>query len=339
MAQEITLYFGMGCFWGAQQRLRVLPGVVATEVGYAGGDDPNPTYERVLAFERALRAGVASGRNHAEVVKVVWEPPRSEADQLVPLLAQLLAAFWAGHDPTQRDRQGNDIGSNYRSALYYEANDDAVWLLPLLLASRAAYAWALWQAAGGAPRFSAPTTEIAPVRHYTPAESYHQDYLIKHPDGYCGLGGTGVHLPPYPWTLPGAELRAFWAWLGQAVLSPEAFAIAFEHGTERPFTGCHLHEKRPGRFFDPLSGALLFRSATKFESGSGWPSFFAAEPDAVTEHEDRSYGMVRTEVRSRATGIHLGHVFPDGPPPTGLRYCINGNVLAFAPGAEAEGAA
>ncbi|GAB6050599.1 peptide-methionine (R)-S-oxide reductase MsrB [Hydrogenophilus islandicus] len=330
MGETVTLYCAMGCFWGAQQRLRTVPGVVATEVGYAGGDDPHPTYASVLAFEEALRSGAARGRNHAEVVRVVWAPPHGDDEAARAAFAELLAAFWQGHDPTQRNRQGNDIGSNYRSALYYEEHD-AAWMLPLLIASRAAYAWALWQSAAGAPHFPAPTTEIAPVRHYTPAEPYHQDYLLKNPGGYCGLGGRGVALPPYPWPLPGPDAHPFWRWLGREVLTSEAFVIAFEHGTEPPFTGCHLDEKRPGLFLDPLLGAVLFRSETKFTSGTGWPSFFSAEPGAITEHEDRSYGMVRTEVRSATTGIHLGHIFPDGPPPTGLRYCINGNVLAFAP--------
>ncbi len=128
----------------------------------------------------------------------------------------------------------------------------------------------------------------------------------------------------------------FWGWLGQRLLSPEQRRIAFESGTERPFTGPHLNEKRDGRFVDPITGAVLFRSDTKFDSGTGWPSFVEPLPGAVTYHEDLSHGMRRTEVRSASSGIHLGHVFNDGPPPSRRRYCINGGVLRFIPDGAAE---
>lgn len=125
----------------------------------------------------------------------------------------------------------------------------------------------------------------------------------------------------------------FWKWLGYQLLTPEQQWIAFEQGTERPFTGSHLDEKRPGTFVDPVTGAPLFRSDAKFESGTGWPSFFNPVPGALTEHPDNSHGMRRVEIRSASSGIHLGHVFDDGPPPTHKRYCINGNVLKFVPDA------
>jgi peptide methionine sulfoxide reductase msrA/msrB len=128
----------------------------------------------------------------------------------------------------------------------------------------------------------------------------------------------------------GDKMR-FWKWLGFYLLTPEQQKIAFEQGTERPWTGSHLDEKRPGTFVDPITGAPLFRSDAKFDSGTGWPSFFAPVPGAITEHLDLSHGMRRVEVRSASSGIHLGHVFDDGPPPTGKRYCINGSVLKFVP--------
>ncbi len=127
------------------------------------------------------------------------------------------------------------------------------------------------------------------------------------------------------------EQQRFWQWLGYRLLTPEQRRIAFEQGTERPFTGSNLDEKRAGVFVDPVSGVPLFRSNTKFESGTGWPSFFEPLPGAVTLHADDTYGMHRVEVRSASSGIHLGHVFDDGPPPTHKRYCINGNVLKFVP--------
>jgi len=127
------------------------------------------------------------------------------------------------------------------------------------------------------------------------------------------------------------QKQHFWQWLGRYILTPDQQKIAFAHGTERPFCGLHLHEKRSGRFVDPITGETLFLSDTKFESGSGWPSFFAPVAGALTFHEDFSFGMKRVEVKSASSGIHLGHVFDDGPPPTHKRYCINGNVLRFIP--------
>lgn len=130
------------------------------------------------------------------------------------------------------------------------------------------------------------------------------------------------------------DRERFWKWLGFRLLTPEQREIAFEQGTERPYTGSHLDEKRPGTFVDPITGAALFRSDTKFDSGTGWPSFFNPVPGAITLHADDSHGMQRVEVRSASSGIHLGHVFNDGPPPTHRRYCINGNVLKFVPDAD-----
>ncbi|MDN5753508.1 MAG: peptide-methionine (R)-S-oxide reductase MsrB, partial [Nitrosospira sp.] len=127
------------------------------------------------------------------------------------------------------------------------------------------------------------------------------------------------------------EKSNFWKWLGFQLLSPEQRNIAFRQGTEPPFTASNLDEKRPGRFVDPITGATLFRSHAKFESGTGWPSFFDSPEDAVTLHQDNSHGMGRIEVRSASSGIHLGHLFNDGPAPTFKRYCINGNVLKFIP--------
>ena len=396
-----SIVLGMGCFWGAEKRMAELPGVVDVESGYANGEIEG-SYEAILAHERALRMGRTEKRNHAEVVKVTYDPARTN-------LEGVLAQFWQSHDPTQGDRQGNDIGSNYRSAVYTHSPAQ----MEVAEKTRAIYQAALTQAGRGPI-----TTEIAPLKAYYPAEQYHQDYLVKNPDGYCGLGGTGVKYPGSPnsanspdpgapqldgkalaferqlvvfeaedcafckqfkaevldhWQSPVAVTRTlnpnapkgwklektlfatptivlfeqgrevsrytgyngdkarFWKWLGFQLLTPEQQRIAFEQGTERPFTGSHLDEKRPGIFVDPITGAALFRSDAKFDSGTGWPSFFNPLPGALSYHEDRSHGMRRVEVRSASSGIHLGHVFDDGPPPTGKRYCINGNVLKFVP--------
>ncbi|NBC12802.1 MAG: peptide-methionine (S)-S-oxide reductase MsrA [Gammaproteobacteria bacterium] len=397
MAGTESIVLGMGCFWGAEKRMAEVPGVVDVESGYAGGDAKRAGYRDVLSLERAIQRGRSDQRNHAEVVKVTFDPAEVS-------LQEVLIAFWESHDPTQGDRQGNDIGSNYRSAVYTTSPEQRA----VAIATRDTYQQAL-TAAGYGPI----TTEIAPLKHYNRAERYHQDYLVKNPNGYCGLGGTDVAYPGEPertkpevlnaadlsrerqlivfeaedcpfcerfraevlddWSsaVPVATTEAtaapagwelaktlfatptmvlfedgrevsrytgykgdkarFWKWLGQRLLTPEQRRIAFEQGTERPFTGSHLDETRPGVFVDPITGAPLFRTDAKFKSGTGWPSFFQPVEGAITLHEDNAHGMRRIEVRSASSGIHLGHVFNDGPAPTGKRYCINGNVLAFVP--------
>jgi peptide-methionine (S)-S-oxide reductase len=164
-----TAVFGLGCFWGAERVFWQAPGVWTTAVGYAGGFTPNPTYEEVC-----------SGRTgHAEVVFVVFDPAVVSYDQL-------LNAFWEAHDPTQGMRQGNDAGTQYRSAIYLTDEGQGA----AAEASRERYASALGQAGYGEI-----TTEIAPLGEFWYAEPYHQQYLAKNPGGYCGLGGTGVSCP------------------------------------------------------------------------------------------------------------------------------------------------
>jgi methionine-R-sulfoxide reductase/methionine-S-sulfoxide reductase len=390
------LVLGMGCFWGAQKRLAALPGVVHTEVGYAGGTNTRPTYQTVI-HEAQHPAGEAAV--HTEVVAVDYNP------ELIST-RQLLIAFFENHDPTQGNRQGNDIGANYRSAIFYTQTAQKEVALDVMKS----YERALNQAGYGAI-----TTQIAPLQHFYRAEEYHQQYLVKHPDGYCGLGGTGVPFPgekisvaptPLPtlsgqmlattqlvifegvdcsycrqmdkevldhwkssvavvktlstqaplgwhlsspvWASPTSVLfqngkevgrftgytgdsRAFWNWLGHLTLTPEQQAIAFHGETEPPFTGSLLDNHRPGTYVDPVSGHPLFRSDTKFGSHSGWPSFFDPVPGALVLREDDSHGLHRIEVISASSGVHLGHVFNDGPPPSGKRYCINSAVLRFVP--------
>jgi peptide-methionine (S)-S-oxide reductase len=162
--------FGLGCFWGAERRFwRLGDGVVVTAVGYAGGTTRDPTYEQVCT----------GATGHAEVVLVIFDPARIS-------YAELLRTFWESHDPTQGNRQGNDIGTQYRSAIFFYSDDQR----RQAESSRRAYGEAL-RAKGYGPI----TTEIAPAPTFYYAETYHQQYLAKNPDGYCGLGGTGVACP------------------------------------------------------------------------------------------------------------------------------------------------
>lgn len=160
---------GMGCFWGAERRFWKQPGVHVTAAGYAGGLTPNPTYEEVCS----------GATGHTEVVRVVWDPSRTSFEEL-------LRVFWESHDPTQGNRQGNDVGTQYRSAIYVGTSD----LLARAEASRARYAVALGEAGRGAV-----TTEVRSGVVFYPAEVEHQQYLAKNPGGYCGLAGTGVACP------------------------------------------------------------------------------------------------------------------------------------------------
>jgi peptide-methionine (S)-S-oxide reductase len=164
-----SVTFGMGCFWGAEKKFWQLPGVFSTQVGYAGGVTPNPTYREVCS----------GGTGHTEVVRVVYDPAKVRFEEL-------LRVFWENHDPTQGMRQGNDVGTQYRSGIYVEGDEQQ----RLAEASRATYEEQLKKAGHGAI-----TTEIAPLGEFFYAEDYHQQYLAKNPDGYCGLGGTGVSCP------------------------------------------------------------------------------------------------------------------------------------------------
>jgi len=165
---ELAL-FGMGCFWGAERKFWTIPGVVSTSVGYAGGPTPNPTYEEVCS-------GLTG---HAEVVRVVFDPKRVGYDEL-------LRVFWENHDPTQGMRQGNDVGTQYRSAIYTYGDEQR----ERARASVRAYAAALAERGYGEI-----TTEVREAPEFYYAEDYHQQYLAKNPNGYCGLGGTGVSCP------------------------------------------------------------------------------------------------------------------------------------------------
>jgi peptide methionine sulfoxide reductase msrA/msrB len=394
-----SIVLGMGCFWGAEKRMSALNGVINVESGYAGGDDKNAGYNEVLGLEKQISFGKTKQINHAEVIKVSFQP------QVVGL-EEVLITFWENHNPTQGNRQGNDIGTNYRSAIYFNSPQQQQIAEKTLKT---------YQTAMSKNNIGTITTEIAPLKNYIIAEEYHQDYLQKNPNGYCGLGGTGVAYPghgedkinnfpaldaktlnktiqliayeaeqcnfckefkkdildnwqsstpiqttkstlaPNGWKLTkiifatptivlfkngkeidrftgyGGKPMEFWQWLGKNLLTGEDAEIAFNQATERAGTGLHLKENRNGDFVDPITGKVLFKSNTKFKSGTGWPSFSEVESDAVTLHTDTSHGMTRTEVRSASSGIHLGHLFNDGPSASGKRFCINGNVLKFMP--------
>jgi peptide-methionine (S)-S-oxide reductase len=309
--------FALGCFWGAERLFWNVPGVWSTAVGYTAGFTPNPTYEETCT-------GLTG---HTEAVLVAYDPA------VVPY-RRLLEVFFNEHDPTQENRQGNDVGTQYRSGIYWTTDAQEH-------EARTAvdtYAKALADAGRGPIM-----TELASASAFYFAEEYHQQYLHKVPNGYCGLKGTGVTCalaPPAeqasapsssedPKLKPLPSSDAEW----RARLDPAAYEVLRRAGTERAFTGAYTDIEDPGLYRCKACGNALYRSDAKFHSGSGWPSFTEAiSPDAVEVIEDRSHGMVRTEVRCGRCQSHLGHVFPDGPADRGgLRYCMNSVALELDP--------
>lgn len=313
--------FALGCFWGAERLFWELPGVWTTAVGYEGGFTPFPTYEESCTGKTG----------HAETVRVVFDPAVISYETLVK-------EFFEAHDPTQGMRQGGDVGTHYRSAIFtYSPEQQAI-----AEAAKASYDAAL-QAEG----YPAVTTEVVPASMLYFAEDYHQQYLHKVPNGYCGLAGTGVScaiprsqreadeaqplapvsggaateeetVDPGLKPLPASEDE----W--KQVLGPDQYRVLRQAGTERPFTGHYNAVWEEGTYRCAACGNPLFDSSTKFDHGCGWPSFGEALPDAVEYIEDRSHGMVRTEVRCARCHSHLGHVFNDGPREfDGARFCMN----------------
>jgi peptide methionine sulfoxide reductase msrA/msrB len=321
--------FAGGCFWCMVPPFENLEGVGSVVSGYAGGSLENPTYEQVSS----------GATRHVEAVQITYDPALISYDQLLDM-------FWRQIDPTDAGGSFADRGPQYRSVIFFHSDDQK---------NRAEAAKAALDASG---RFAAPVaTELRPYTTFYGAEDYHQDYHEKNPLRYkmyrFGSGrdrfikkhwqnndkpkahgpddttsGTSWNRPP------DEEIRNR--------LSKLQYHVTQENGTERPFDNAYWDNSEAGLYVDIVSGEPLFASTDKFKSGTGWPSFTRPiAPDAVVEKADVSLFMTRTEVRSRIADSHLGHVFDDGPPPTGKRYCMNSAAMRFIPahrlGAEGYG--
>lgn len=304
MACELATFAG-GCFWCLVSPFTGQPGVIKVISGYTGGHTKSPSYEDVCNEDTG----------HYEAVQVTYNPE-------VLTYETLLDIYWRQIDPTDPGGQFFDRGRSYQTAIFYHTEEQK----SLAEASK--------QALEAGTRFKAPiVTRIVPAGKFWPAEDYHQDYHKKNPAHYMLYSKSS-----------GREdfIKEYW---GAKKVTEEAtrkltalqYRVTRESGTEPPFENEYWNETRKGIYVDILTGDPLFISLDKYDSGCGWPSFtMPLRKDNLEERVDKSHGMIRTEVRSKSSDSHLGHVFEDGPKPSGLRYCINSAALRFIPEADME---
>ena len=302
-----VIYLAGGCFWGLEKLMQSIPGVVLTTAGYANGKtDVTPDYRVVSTGKSGFR----------EAVRVIYDPAKVSLDAI-------LFFYFGAIDPTVENKQGNDTGSQYQTGIYYV--DEASKMIVMRIAEIER------------KRYTAFKVEIEPLRSFYDAEEYHQKYLDKNPGGYCHIGADtfkkAANMIIDPGRYPRPEENKL-----SSMLDDTAYRVTQKGDTEPAFQNAFWDKKDKGIYVDIVTGEPLFTSLDKYQSSCGWPAFSkSVDENAVISREDRSFGMRRTEVKSRAGNSHLGHVFDgDRESPTGTRFCINSASLRFIPFAEME---
>lgn len=301
------IYLAGGCFWGTEKYFSEINGVVETEVGYANGKTNNPSYEDVCH----------RNTGHAETVKVVYNSNKLSLNFILNLFYEVI-------DPTSINKQGGDSGTQYRTGIYYvDSNDRNIIVGSIEDLSK---------------KFTKPIViEVLPLQNYFPAETYHQKYLDNNPFGYCHIGKE-----KFQKAKDAIDTKKIYQKKHKdellSTLNEMQFNVTQNNATEPPFKNDYYDNFKKGIYVDVTTGEPLFVSTDKFDSGCGWPSFSKPiSDDLIIDISDNSFGMKRTEVRSKTGDTHLGHVFDDGPKDKGgLRYCINSASLKFIPKEEMD---
>ncbi len=318
-------YFAGGCFWCIEADFEKIDGVIEAISGYSGGETVDPSYEEVSQ----------GNTGHRETVKVIYDPSKITYKQLVE-------RFWKMIDPTDDKGSFGDRGHQYTSAIYYQTDKEKE------VANQSK------QELENSNTFDKHIdTSIEPLKNFYRAEEYHQDYYQKNKISYKAyryFSGRDSFIDNHwqetdknkqkqetqhmntgtRYTIPTKEEL-------KETLTPMQYKVTQKDATEPAFENKYWDNQRQGIYVDIVSGEALFSSRDKFKSGTGWPSFTRPlEPENIVEKNDWSLSGLRTEVRSKHADSHLGHVFEDGPDPSGMRYCINSAALDFIPKEELE---
>ena len=300
-----TIYLAGGCFWGVSEYYSRIAGVKSSKSGYANSKVENPSYKEVKTGNTGA----------AETVEVVYDTDTVS-------LKTLLTQFFKIIDPVAVNHQGEDYGTQYRTGIFYTDDEDLNTIQQVVEYEQRKYE----------EQFA---LEIKPLENFFEAEDYHQDYLKKNPEGYCHVdffslsdlkADNSRFVDQDKYTVEKREVL-------KEKLSEEAYDITQRGATEKPFTGEYDKHFEKGIYVDVITGAPLFKSTDKYESGCGWPAFSAPiNQSVVSMHNDDSGNRQRIEVRSKTSNAHLGHFFTDGPKDKGgIRFCINSAALKFIP--------